>query len=79
MARSAQEQPRDVQKHLRNDPSEFQENRKFELQGASGAPRDVKSLTSARWREGKTLRFPAIRREEGFSELEAEPWGGQKP
>ena len=38
-ARSAQEQPRDVQKHLRNDPREFQENRKFELQGASGEPR----------------------------------------
>ena len=29
-----------------------------------------------RW---KKPRFPAIRKEEGFLELEAEPWGGQRP
>ena len=40
--RSSQEQPRDLQKQLESDKNEFQKNRKFELQDASGEPRGTR-------------------------------------
>ena len=43
---------------------------------ASKGPKIAQIGSLARW---KNPRFPAIRKEEGFLELEAEPWGGQRP
>ena len=44
--RSNQEQPRDLQKQLESDKNEFQKNRKFELQDASGEPRGTSNRSN---------------------------------
>ena len=70
--RSSQEQPRDLQKQLESDKNEFQKNRKFELQDASGGLRETrnpsnrlagameKDIPGHPWMQGFPITKPAL-------------------
>ena len=74
--RSSQEQPRDLQKQLENDKNEFQKNRKFELQDASGGLQETRNpsnrLAGAKEKDITPLR-PPLEQEGGASLRETFP------